>query len=54
MSRQKRINLPGWVYHVICRSSGIDFDAEMKRIQQIVKRILAERAESQAELKKTF
>ena len=46
--------VPSKYIEFVDRDSGIDFDTEMKRIQQTFKTILAEEAESQTELKKAF
>ena len=46
--------VPSKYIEFVDRDSGIDFDKEMKRIRQTFKSILAEEAESQAELKKAF
>jgi type I restriction enzyme M protein len=45
---------PSKYIEFVDRDSGINFDVEMKRIRQTFKDILAEEAESQAELKKAF
>ena len=46
--------VPSKYIEFVDRDSGIDFDKEMRRIQQTFKAILAEEAESQLELKKAF
>lgn len=46
--------VPSKYIEFVDRDSGIDFDAEMKRIQQTFKKILADEAESQGEMKKAF
>ncbi len=46
--------VPSKYIEFVDRDSGIDFDKEMKRIQQIFNAILVEEAESQLELRKAF
>jgi len=46
--------VPSKYIKFVDRDSGINFDKEMKRIRQTFKSILAEEAESRAELKKAF
>lgn len=46
--------VPSKYIEFVDRDSGIDFDTEMKRIQKTFKAILAEKAESQMELKRAF
>lgn len=46
--------VPSKYIEFVDRDSGVDFDTEMKRIQETFKAILAEEAESQTELKRAF
>ena len=46
--------VPSKYIEFIDRDGEVDFDKEMKRIQKTFKAVLAEEAESQAELKKAF